>query len=76
MSLADVSRRLILADAVRAEGGEWTTKRVARTYRAVGLDVPLRKVWRDDLARLAHDGVLTRHDAPNRRFYTRKDDAR
>ncbi|MFF8902599.1 hypothetical protein ACF082_34595 [Streptomyces lydicus] len=28
------------------------------------------------LKRLACEGVLTLHDAPNRRFYTRKDDAR
>ncbi|MGA5635015.1 hypothetical protein [Streptomyces lydicamycinicus] len=76
MSLADVSRRLILADAVRAEGGEWTALRVARTYRAAGLDVPLRKTWRGDLKRLAREGFLTRHETPARRFYTRKDDAR
>ncbi|WP_030992178.1 hypothetical protein [Streptomyces sp. NRRL S-1813] len=76
MSLTDVSRRLVLADAVRAEGGEWTTKRVDRTYRSAGLSVPHRKTWRDDLEHLTRDGVLTRHDAPNRRYYTRKDDAR
>lgn len=72
MSLSDLSRRLVLANAVRAEGGEWTTKRVARTYRAAGLVVPLRKTWRDDLERLAQDGLLTRHDTPNRRHYTPK----
>lgn len=72
MSLTDISRRLVLADAIRSEGGEWTPKRVARTYRAAGLDVSLPATWRDDLKRLAQDGVLTRHDAPNRRFYTPK----
>ncbi|MEU9498190.1 hypothetical protein [Streptomyces sp. NPDC048196] len=76
MSITDVSRRLVLADAVQTEGGVWTAKRVARTYRAAGLDVPLRKTWRDDLKRLSREGVLTLHDAPGRRFYTRKDDAR
>ena len=77
MSLTDISRRLALANAVRAEGGEWTTKRVQQLYRAAGLNVPQRKTWRDDLEHLTRDGVLVRHDEnPNKSFYTRKDDAR
>lgn len=73
MSVADIHRRTVLAAAVEREGGEWTTGRVQRIYRAAGLDVPLRKTWRDDLAHLARTGLLTLHDSSNRRFYTRKE---
>lgn len=77
MSLADASRRLVLADAIRREGGEWTTRRVQQVYRRAGLDVPQRKTWRDDLARLHRSGLLTLHDdRPNCRYYTRAEPVR
>lgn len=74
MSVTDIHRRTVLAAAIEREGGEWTTGRVQRTYQAAGLDVPLRKTWRDDLAHLARTGLLTlRGDQPDRRYYTRKE---
>lgn len=77
MTTRDVRRRLLLANAVAEQGGEWTTRRVQQLYRAAGLEVPLRRIWRDDLEQLTREGLLTRHDEDtNRRFYTCKDDAR
>lgn len=77
MSADDAPRLQVLEEAVRREGGEWTTRPAGRTYRQAGLVVPKRATWRADLKHLARSGLLTlRTENPNRRFYTRKDDAR
>lgn len=63
-------RLALLLDAIRREGGEWTTGRVKRLYRKHLPTHILRVTMRRDLAALHADGRLTLHDAPHRRFYT------
>lgn len=65
-------RLAVLATAIAAEPGEWTSHRAHRLYRTAGI-APGRRTARRDLAALARRGLLTRHDDPARRHYTRKD---
>ncbi|MFE0651391.1 hypothetical protein ACFVZH_22660 [Streptomyces sp. NPDC059534] len=66
-------RKLVLA-AIQAEGGEWTTGRVKRTWRQFTGTHVLRMSVRRFLAGLHRDGYLERHDDTPHRFYTvRKD---
>lgn len=69
--------RTAVLEAIQAEGGEWTTSRVRRTWRGlIGTHV-LRFTARRYLTDLHRDGHLDRHgDGTPRRFYTvRKDNA-
>ncbi|MFD4559009.1 hypothetical protein ACFWP5_32600 [Streptomyces sp. NPDC058469] len=70
------SRKLLL-EAIRAEGGEWTTGRIRHTWhRLLGTHV-LRMAARRYLAALHRDGHLNRHgDGTPRRYYTPTGDAR
>lgn len=66
----------VLDTAIRAWGGEWTTKRVQQLYLArYGLGL-----YRCDasrfLSRRAHQGVLRLHNRPNARYYTLRKDVR
>lgn len=58
-----------LAAAVRRQGGEWTPARVARTYKAAGIDAPKGTTHKADLKRLHAIGVLDRCDQPGRTHY-------
>lgn len=60
----------LLADAIRREGGQWTTQRVQRLYSRAGHDAPFRATARGDLKTLARRGVLTLHEDRNRRYFT------
>ncbi|WP_275462105.1 hypothetical protein [Streptomyces noursei] len=71
----DHNRLQLLAASVRRQAGPWTKRRVMRLYRSAGRAAPLARTARRDLAALAADGLLERHDAPGRRYYTRKDTA-
>jgi hypothetical protein len=64
------ARKFVL-EAIRIEGGEWTTGRVRRTWhRLIGTHV-LRASARRYLADLQRDGHLDRHgDGTPRRYYT------
>lgn len=63
-------RKFVLA-AIQAEGGEWTTGRVKRTWHQVTGTHVLRMTARRFLAALHRDGYLARHgDGTPRRFYT------
>jgi hypothetical protein len=64
------ARKFVL-EAIQAEGGEWTTGRIRRTWhRLVGTHV-LRMTARRYLAGLHRDGHLERHgDGTPRRYYT------
>jgi len=59
-----------LGAAVGRSRGPWTTARVLRWYQAAGIAAPERATARHDLAALARDGLLTRHDTPGRRHFT------
>lgn len=65
-----------LLDAIRAQGGEWTTRRVLALYRRLNLaprdmrHAHLRSVAHGDLRDLCAWGWLVCHDEPNRLFYT------
>lgn len=64
------TRQLVL-EAIRTEGGEWTTGRARRTWRQIAGTHVLRASVRRYLAALHRDGHLDRHgDATPRRFYT------
>ncbi|MFH8336904.1 hypothetical protein [Streptomyces sp. AM6-12] len=64
-------RVALLLDAVMAQGGEWTTRRVQRFYRATGIPAPLRATARKDLHALHMQGHLVLHEEDaGRRFYT------
>jgi hypothetical protein len=63
---------VVLADAIRRQSGEWSSRRAHRLYRAIGA-APGRRTARRDLAHLHHTGLLVRHDAAGLRYYTRKD---
>ncbi|WP_329336191.1 hypothetical protein OG252_13370 [Streptomyces sp. NBC_01352] len=70
------SRKFLLA-VIRAEGGEWTTGRIRRTWRQLLGTHVLRMAARRYLAALHRDGHLDRHgDGTPRRFYTLTGDAR
>lgn len=64
------TRKSLLA-AIQAEGGEWTTSRIRRTWRQLLGTHVLRMAARRYLADLHRDGHLDRHgeDTP-RRYYT------
>lgn len=67
------ARQLVL-EAIRAEGGEWTTGRTRRAWRQVAGTHVLRMSVRRYLANLHRDGHLERHgDGTPRRFYTPTD---
>lgn len=63
-------RLAVLAAAVEALPGEWTTARAWRLYRAAGL-ASKRRTARRDLARLARDGRLTPVGRPTGLAYIR-----
>jgi hypothetical protein len=69
--------RKFVLEAIQAEGGEWTTGRVRRTWHQLGGTHVLRMSVRRYLAALHRDGHLDQHgDGTPRRFYTvRKDNA-
>lgn len=69
--------RKALLEAIKAEGGEWTTGRIRHTWRQLLGTHVLRMAARRYLADLHRDGHLDRHgDGTSRRFYTvRKDNA-
>ncbi|MFE7117052.1 hypothetical protein ACFU99_16735 [Streptomyces sp. NPDC057654] len=75
-NVSETKRRQRLAQAVAAQPGEWTTCRVMRLYRAAGVPLPMTRTARRDLASLHRDGLLTLHEKPGRRYYTRKDGVR
>ncbi|MGY1500842.1 hypothetical protein ACW4TU_30395 [Streptomyces sp. QTS52] len=63
--------------AIQAEGGEWTTGRVKRTWHQLLGTHVLRMSVRRYLADLHRDGHLDRHgDGTPRRYYTPTGDAR
>ncbi|MFJ4681995.1 hypothetical protein [Streptomyces sp. NPDC088789] len=63
-------------DAIREQGGEWTTKDVLALYRRLDLTpsdmrrAHQRSVARGDLRDLTAWGWLTAHDDPGRLHYT------
>lgn len=60
-----------LLEAIQAEGGEWTTARVRRTWRQLLGTHVLRMAARRYLADLHRDGHLDIHgDGTPRRYYT------
>lgn len=59
-----------LLDAVRTQGGEWTTHRGQAIYRALGDRTPLRTAVRKDLQALHAMGHLVQHEQRGRHFYT------
>ncbi|WP_328846158.1 hypothetical protein [Streptomyces sp. NBC_00258] len=64
------TRQLVL-EAIRTEGGEWTTGRTRRTWHQIAGTHVLRASVRRYLAALHRDGHLDRHgDGTPRRFYT------
>lgn len=63
------ARHAVLDLAISTEGGEWTTARTLRTYRAAGLDVPNRATARRDLDRFNRMGRLTLCETKGRRHY-------
>lgn len=64
------SRKLLL-EAMQAEGGEWTTGRIRRTWRRILGTHVLRMAARRYLANLHRDGHLDIHgDGTPRRYYT------
>ncbi|MFK0140655.1 hypothetical protein [Streptomyces murinus] len=64
-------RVALLLNAVISQGGEWTTRRVQRFYRAAGIPAPLRATARKDLHALHMQGHLVLHEEDaGRRFYT------
>jgi hypothetical protein len=65
-------RITVLARAVAAEPGPWTTARVQRLWRDRGVDAPLRHTARQALDQLARRGRLVCDDSdPDRRTYYR-----
>lgn len=70
------NRRQVLAAAIRHQAGPWTKRRARRVLRAAGLPGPHDQATRRVLAHHHETGLLDHHEAPGRRFYTRKDDAR
>ncbi len=69
--------RTSVLEAIKAEGGEWTTGRVKRTWHQVTGTHVLRMSVRRYLAALHRDGRLDRHgDGTSRRFYTLAGDTR
>lgn len=63
--------RKTLLEAIRAEGGEWTTSRIRRRWRQILGTHVLRMAARRYLASLHRDGHLDRHgDGTSRRYYT------
>lgn len=64
------TRQLVL-EAIRTEGGEWTTGRARRTWHQISGTHVLRMSVRRYLANLHRDGHLDRHgDGTARRYYT------
>ncbi|MEU1373041.1 hypothetical protein ABZ442_05170 [Streptomyces triculaminicus] len=60
-----------LLAVIRRDGGQWTTRRVQDTYRALGMQAPQRSTARGDLERLENAGLLVRHDQDATfRYYT------
>lgn len=64
------TRLALLRRAVRDYQGAWTTQKVRALYAAHNYDAPLRSTARDDLARLARQGLLVQHGPDNNRTYT------
>jgi len=63
--------RQLALDAIRTEGGEWTTGRMRRTWHQICGTHVLRASVRRYLADLHRDGHLDRHgDGTPRRYYT------
>lgn len=68
--LTAADRQQILLGRIRAERGEWTTRRTHRTYRALGITGVFRSAVRADLASLHSAGHLVLNDQDQgRRFY-------
>ncbi|WP_199572673.1 hypothetical protein [Streptomyces murinus] len=64
-------RVAMLLDTAISQGGEWTTRRVQRFYRAAGIPAPLWATARKDLHALNMQGHLVLHEGDaGRRFYT------
>ncbi|MFJ6667477.1 hypothetical protein [Streptomyces sp. NPDC091383] len=64
-------RVAMLLDAAISQGGEWTTRRVQRFYRAAGIPAPRQGTARRDLHALHMQGYLALHEEDaGRRFYT------
>lgn len=71
MTISHHLRRAVLLDAICAEQGEWTTRRVQQFYRAGNIPAPLRVTARKDLHALHVTGHLVLDDTDKgRRFYT------
>lgn len=63
--------RQLALEAIRTEGGEWTTGRMRRTWHRISGTHVLRASVRRYLANLHRDGHLDRHgDGTARRYYT------
>ncbi|MDJ0368713.1 hypothetical protein QMK19_03235 [Streptomyces sp. H10-C2] len=63
--------RKSLLERIQAEGGEWTTGRIKRTWHQLLGTHVLRMAARNYLAALHRDGHLERHgDGTPRRYYT------
>lgn len=63
-------RLALLRSLVDQQGGEWTRARVADAYANEGYDAPKHHTHKRDLDALHRAGVLDRHDAAGRRYYT------
>ncbi|MGK5731399.1 hypothetical protein [Streptomyces sp. URMC 124] len=64
-----VARQAMLLAVIAEWSGEWTTIRVHRLYRVLGI-APKVGTARGDLKALADRGALVLHDACGRRFFT------
>lgn len=63
------ARQAMLLAVIAEWSGEWTTVRVHRLYRALGI-APKIGTARGDLKALAGRGALALHDGSGRRFFT------
>ena len=70
MTISHHLRRAVLLDAIEAQQGEWTTRRVQKFYRTGGIPAPLRVTARKDLQALHMTGHLVQNDDKGRRFFT------
>ncbi|MEV4438205.1 hypothetical protein AB0K09_04170 [Streptomyces sp. NPDC049577] len=64
------SRVVDLLEAIRRQGGTWTTHRVLATHQRNGHSAPKRATARRDLDLLTRAGYLNRHCEPGRDFFT------
>lgn len=69
-------RSQLLLDAIRAQGGQWTTGRAKAFYRKAYPSHVYPSTIRRQLQQLAAVGVLAQHeDGHGHRYYTLKDGA-